>query len=193
MLLTRKRDYRILDRSYHRTGYLDAASSKHLLSYSPDSDSELDYITTVEYPPKVRKVGCFKLTTPNTSRFRNNIHSRILQRFPFLVEMFYWVINYAFYRMTSVLSSKLFAGKRTWDVAQAHGISILYAEEHGPLHFLFPFRERDVQQYFMHNHPSTLSTLNKAYALLHLPCTVGSVPLPLLSPSITFTDRTTAS
>ncbi|KAF1913154.1 PAP2 superfamily-domain-containing protein [Ampelomyces quisqualis] len=178
MFLTRKRNFRILDRSYPREGHLDTGSSgsrEHLISYPSDSDSGFDDVTTAKNPSKVRNVGCCKVTTPNTSRFRNHIHSRILQRFPFLIEMFYWIINYAFYRMTSVLSSKLFAGRGIWDVAQGHGISILEAEEHGILRFLFPIRERDVQQWFMQGHQDALSVLNKAYALIHLPGTVGFI------------------
>jgi hypothetical protein len=180
MFLTRKRNFRVLDRSSSpRRGYLDSdsTSTEHLLSYPTDSDSDLEDVSTAKNPPKVRNLGCCKVATPNTSRFRNNIHSRILQRFPFLIEMFYWIINYAFYRMTSVLSSKLFAGRGIWDVAQEHGISVLEAEEYGMLNFLFPVRERDVQQWFMHGHQDALTVLNKCYALIHIPGTVGLVTL----------------
>ena len=176
MFLTRKRDYRVLDRSAPRTGLLDSdsqSSTEHLLAYPTDSDSEFDDITTAKNPPKIRNLGCCKVMTPNTSRFRNNVHSRILQRFPFLNEMLYWIINYAFYRMTSILSSKLFAGRGIWDVAQEHGISVLEAEEYGLVRFLFPIRERDVQQWFMHGHQDALTVLNKCYALIHIPGTVG--------------------
>ncbi|KAH7072474.1 PAP2 superfamily-domain-containing protein [Paraphoma chrysanthemicola] len=178
MFLTRKRDYRVFDRSAPRQGLLDGetqGSTDHLLAYPSDSDSELDDVSTAKNPPKVRDLGCCKVTTPNTSRFRNNIHSRILQRFPFLNEMLYWIINYAFYRMTSIMSSKLFAGRGIWDVAQEHGISVLEAEEYGMLKFLFPVRERDVQQWFMHGHQDALTVLNKCYALIHIPGTVGFI------------------
>jgi hypothetical protein len=176
MFLTRKRNFRVLDRS-SRPSILDSdtPSTEHLLSYPTDSDSELDDVSTAKNPPKIRNLGCCKVATPNTSRFRNNIHSRILQRFPFLIEMFYWIINYAFYRMTSVLSAKLFAGRGIWDVAQEHGISVLEAEEYGMLSFLFPVRERNVQQWFMQGHQDALTVLNKCYALIHIPGTVGSV------------------
>jgi hypothetical protein len=177
MFLTRKRDYRIFDRSYPRPNYLDnseaQSSTDRLLAYPSDSDSEYDDISTSKNPPKVRNLGCCVVTTPNTSRFRNNVHSRVLQRFPFLIEMFYWIINYAFYRMTSVASAKLFAGRGIWDVAQEHGIAVLEAEEYGVLRFLFPVRERDVQQWFMHGHQDALTVLNKCYALIHIPGTVG--------------------
>jgi hypothetical protein len=176
MFMTRKRDFKIFGRSSLRTGYLDNTpneSTDNLLP--PDNDSEYDEVNAIKNPnaPKVRSICCWKVTTPNTSRFRNHIHSRLLQRFPFLIEMFYWIINYAFYRMTSVLSAKLFAGRGIWDVAQEHGIAVLEAEEYGLLSFLFPVRERDVQQWFMHGHQDALTVLNKCYALIHIPGTVG--------------------
>jgi hypothetical protein len=87
--------------------------------------------------------------------------------------MFYWIINYAFYRFTSIASQAIFAKTGIWTVAQAHGISVLQGEESGPLSFLFPIREREVQQWFMHGHQTALTTLNKAYALIHIPGTVG--------------------
>jgi hypothetical protein len=87
--------------------------------------------------------------------------------------MFYWVINYAFYRMTAVMSARIFAGRGIWDVAQEHGISVLEAEEFGFFSFLFPTREVDVQQWFMHGHQDALTVLNKCYALVHIPGTVG--------------------
>ncbi|CAN9103405.1 unnamed protein product [Alternaria alternata] len=178
MFMTRKRDFKIFGRSSQRTGYLDNTpneSTDRLLQ--SDSDSDFDEISATKNPnaPKVRSILWWKVTTPSTSRFRNNIHSRILQRFPFLIEMFYWVINYAFYRMTAIASAKLFAGRGIWDVAQEHGIAVLEAEEYGFLRFLFPVRERDVQQWFMHGHQDALTVLNKCYALIHIPGTVGFI------------------
>lgn len=120
--------------------------------------------------------------TPNTSRFKNTIQSRILQRFPFLIEMFYWVINYAFYRMTSITSQRIFAKTGIWNVAQAHGIAVLETEQEGWLSFLFPIQERTVQYWFMHGHQDALTVLNKAYALIHIPGTVGQVAWPFSSP-----------
>lgn len=176
MFITRKRDFKIFGSSSQREGYLDHApreSTDRLIQ--SDSDSEYDEIYATKNPnvPKVRSLCCWKVTTPSTWRFRNNVHSRILQRFPFLIEMFYWIINYAFYRMTSIASARLFAGRGIWDVAQEHGIAVLEAEQNGLLSFLFPLREIHVQQWFMHGHQDALTVLNKCYALIHIPGTVG--------------------
>ncbi|KAF2455165.1 PAP2 superfamily-domain-containing protein [Lineolata rhizophorae] len=198
MWMTRRRGYRILDRRRGRRSpyksYLDGTaggdsgrSSDELLSRSSsgwDSDDEDDWMrnsslasaSTNKHPPKVRDCcGLVRVQTPNSSRFRHHVHSRILQRFPFLIEMFYWIINYAFYRMTSITSQRLFAESGIWNVAQAHGIAVLETEQLSALSLLFPVRERDIQQWFMHGHQDALTVLNKAYALIHIPGTVGFI------------------
>ncbi|KAF2636758.1 hypothetical protein P280DRAFT_510101 [Massarina eburnea CBS 473.64] len=174
MYLTRRRNYRIFGTN---DSYTDraGASSDNLLSYVSDSDSEYEPISTLKNAPKIRRWCCCVLALPNTSRFRNHFHSRILQKFPFLMEMFYWIVNYAFYRMTSTISQKLFAESGIWDVAQNHGIAVLEAEEYGLLSFFIPIRERELQQWFMNGHQDALSVLNRAYALIHIPGTVGFI------------------
>lgn len=172
MFFTRKRGFRIFERFSARDGYIGIGCDD-LNSLEIDSDPDEDF--TSNRRSKVRKLCYCRITAPNTVRFRNNIHSRILQRFPFLIEMFYWIINYAFYRMTSVLSSRIFAGQGIWEVAQEHGIAVLEAEQYGIFSFLFPIREIAVQQWFMSDHQNALTVLNKCYALIHIPGTVGSV------------------
>lgn len=179
MFITRRRNFRIFDKSSpsdeRALRNLEADGSQdRLLTY--DSDGEggiLDGGVNGKYPPKRRNCFGAAIFTPNTARFRNNFHSRVLQRFPFLIEMFYWIINYAFYRFTAVASTALFAGRGIWETAQAHGIAVLDAEEYSLLRFLFPISERQVQQWFMHGHQDALTALNKAYALIHIPGTVG--------------------
>jgi hypothetical protein len=87
--------------------------------------------------------------------------------------MFYWIINYAFYRCTSIASQAIFAKTGIWNVAKAHGIAVLETEEYSMLRFFLPIREWEVQQWFMHGHQDALTLLNKAYALIHIPGTVG--------------------
>jgi len=87
--------------------------------------------------------------------------------------MLYWVINYAFYRMTSITSQRIFAKTGIWNVAQSHGVAVLETEQDSWLRFLFPVQERTVQYWFMHGHQDALTVLNKAYALIHIPGTVG--------------------
>ncbi|OCL03316.1 hypothetical protein AOQ84DRAFT_153368 [Glonium stellatum] len=181
MFMTRRRGFRIFDKSRSRyNSLLDTPesnrSSDELLAYNSNDDDDFDdYLTSAKDPPKQRNCCGTVIQTPNSSRFKNNIHSRILQRFPFLIEMFYWIINYAFYRMTSITSQKIFAKTGIWNVAQSHGIAVLETEQFSWISFLFPVPERDVQQWFMHGHQDFLTVLNKAYALIHIPGTVGFI------------------
>jgi len=89
--------------------------------------------------------------------------------------MFYWIVTYLFYRMTRVVSQAVFSRTGIWDVSQDHGLRILEFEQFGPLWFLFPIGERDVQQWFMEGHQTAMTILNRAYALIHIPGTVGFI------------------
>lgn len=183
MYFTRRKNYSILRKARptrYDSGILDdpdsSRSTDDLLPYDPENDvHDQDPISEAKHLPKQRKCCGVIIQTPNSSRFKDHVHSRILQKFPFLIEMFYWVLNYLFYRLTSVLSQRIFAGAGYWNVAQEDGIAVLWAEQKGWLSFLFPWPERDVQQWFMHGHQDALTALNRTYALIHIPGTVGYV------------------
>ena len=188
MFLTRRRNIQILGKrkeGYHDS-YLDsdsASSTEDLLWYHPDNDDDDDsqYPLSASKHLSKRRACCgLVVSTPNSSRFSAHIHSRILQKFPFLVEMFYWIITYLFYRLTKVLSQMIFT-KSIIEVAQAHGLAILEFEQFSSASFLFPIKEYSVQHWFMEGHQDALTALNRAYALIHIPGTVGSVA-PFSSP-----------
>jgi hypothetical protein len=159
-----------------RTGDL---TFEHLLSDSDTEDSSANAVSTISHPPKKR--GCCWTTfhTPNSSRFADHYHSRLLQKFPFLIEMFYWSITFAFHQCTNVLAQVIFSKTGIWDVAQDHGLAVLEFEELSWLSFLWPITELEVQQWFMERHQTFLAFLNRSYALIHIPGTVGHVT-PLL-------------
>ena len=175
MFFTRRRNFSVLGR--RKSVYVsdldseDSASPEDPLWIEPAYDSE-ENLTTSKHQPKRRTCCGCAVYTPNTSRFSNHIHSRILQKFPFLIEMFYWIITYLFYRMTKVMSSMIFT-KKIIDIAQAHGLTVLEFEQYSIFSFLFPLKEVDVQQWFMNGHQDALTFLNRAYALIHIPGTVG--------------------
>ena len=177
--MTRKRNYCVFGRkpvTYKSVldGDDTACSCGELLGHVKRYEDKQDYMTATNHPSKKQTLLGFTFETPNTFRFKNNTHSRMLQRFPFLLEMFYWVINYCFYRMTAILSQKIFSGRGIWEVAESHGLAVLEIERRGFLSYLFP-RELDIQQWFIHNHQGALSVLNKVYALIHIPGTVGFI------------------
>lgn len=174
MFVTRRRDYFILPK---RRKYYDfllddrsaATSSDDLLRNDDDAQ---DPLASSKRPKKRRRCCGINFHTFNTSRFAEHIHSRILQKFPFLIEMFYWIITYLFYRMTKVISQRIFT-EEIWQIAEDHGLQILEFEEFGPLKSVFLWRERHVQNRFMSAHQTALTILNRVYALIHIPGTVG--------------------
>ncbi|KAI9773579.1 MAG: hypothetical protein M1840_006853 [Geoglossum simile] len=182
MIATRRRRFRIIPPQEHPGGILDPSdscrSSDELLPSPHESEDdpleEEGFISTKHHPKRRNCCGAI-IYTPNSSRFANNLHSRILQKFPFLIEMFYWIINYAFYRFTSIASQQIFSKTGIWDVAQAHGLAVLEFEQFGWAKWLFLVKELDFQQWFMDGHQTALTILNRAYALIHIPGTVGFI------------------
>ncbi|CCE31649.1 uncharacterized protein CPUR_05502 [Claviceps purpurea 20.1] len=182
MLLTRRKGY---------NAFQSKSRYQPIPEESPRSSDELDDDTLLsrrqydQYPPKHRSFGpCLRFTTPNSSRFAQNIHSRILQKFPFLMEMFYWGLSFGAYRYTKVLAQTIYGGQRSmWDSAQQHGLSILNFEALllGNAHRQAPERwlEWRIQRWFLHGTELgdcrgwILSLLNRGYALVHLPGTVS--------------------
>lgn len=103
------------------------------------------------------------------------LFNRILAKFPFLVELFYWILNYTGYRMSKVAAASMHAqkgGKAVVELAQQHGISILNFEHDSPFKAFFSPSEVHVQRFLMDNHPSIMTILNQIYSLVHIPGTV---------------------
>lgn len=123
-------------------------------------------------PSKKRSCCGTVVTTPDTSRFANYWHSRFIQKFPFLVEMFYWAVNLLFYVGIKQASELIFATDGVWKTAENHGIAVLWFEHESPFRFFFPLREVDVQMWFRTDHQTMLTILNRAYSLIHIPVTV---------------------
>jgi hypothetical protein len=110
-----------------------------------------------------------------TARFDENPHSRLLQKFPFLVEMFYWALNFAAYSMTKQVAAWVYGRQSSHQVAslaQQHGIDILTLEHNTFLSIFFPFEEVTVQSFFLRNHKSFMTFFNQIYSIVHIPGTV---------------------
>lgn len=125
--------------------------------------------------PKARNCLGLTVKTPNSARFAKHIHSRILQRFPFLVEMFYWALNYLFYACTKATAQALSPPDiSVVEVAQEHGIWVLHTEHETPIiKWFYPIREADFQWFLLANHPSIMTFFNRIYSLVHIPGTVA--------------------
>lgn len=185
MYLTRAKDFSIFGSKQKYTPITSSPASVSPRS-SSDSDPPPNYQSyRSDFPPKTRRVlGIWTVRTPNSSRFARHIHSRILQKFPFLVEMFYWVLQFFFYRMTAWLATVYYGGDmQMWDVGQSHGIALLELQAHmlgnGALTGTKRWAEWNIQQWFLAGAKAGdwrgifLTVLNRSYALIHIPGTVG--------------------
>ncbi|KAK7937796.1 uncharacterized protein PG986_014664 [Apiospora aurea] len=191
MFITRRKSYSILDSSNSPT-YKPIKPDRDDFDYGRDSFDSDGYPppspspSSSQFAPKRRRIlGIWTVHTPNSFRFARHVHSRILQKFPFLIEMFYWILTYFFYRMTAYLSAVWYGGSMgLWNVAQDHGISILeleawitgsrgtgtdrWIEWRVQQWFLAGVAEGDIRELF-------LTILNRVYALIHIPGTVGFI------------------
>ncbi|EPE06627.1 integral membrane protein [Ophiostoma piceae UAMH 11346] len=138
------------------------------------SDSSSDDLTKAsKYPPKKRQCCGVVFKTPNSSRFANHRHSRFIQKFPFLLEMFYWAFNYTIYVSAKGLGELIFSTDGMWELAEKHGIAVLTFEHESPFSFLFPPREVAFQQFFLNGRQAMLSFLNRNYSWVHIPATIS--------------------
>ena len=75
-------------RNYHQKDSVDTVSE---LALSPP-------LLASHYPWRTREIKIFGLQrqviSPNTTAFRNRFLSRVLRKFPFLVECWYWALIY---------------------------------------------------------------------------------------------------
>ena len=184
MYFTRAKNFSIFSSKQSYTPLATSPASNSPRS-SSDSDPPPHRAHRSGYPPKSRYLfGIWTIRTPNSSRFARHFHSRILQKFPFLVEMFYWVLQFFFYRFTAKLAKLIYGGdSQMWDVGQNHGIDLLELEAHmfGLSGFTGTKRwaEWNIQQWFLAGARAGdwrsifLTVLNRSYALIHIPGTVG--------------------
>jgi len=181
LIMNRRRGFRIIETRRGRSP--TRSLLPHLHDHSPDSSSpgsDALLLSTEEigstdrFTSKSRSCcGLTTVYTPNTSRFANNIHSRVLAKFPFLIEMFYWALNFLFYVITKKFAAMVMAsGDGIWDLAENHGKEVLWAEQDSILSFLFPITEVDFQNWFLNGHTDLITFLNRIYSLVHIPGTV---------------------
>lgn len=189
LTVNRRRGFRIFDSGRGRSPTRSLLPHNNSQDSSPDgftdSDSytsaDSDVFTSSKHPPKKRNCCGMVVQTPNSSRFADHIHSRILAKFPFLIEMFYWALNLLFYTLTKAIAQLTFSGyDGLWQLAQDHGVLVLDIEHKSWLSFLFPIQENEFQSWFLNGHLTAITFLNRIYSLVHIPGTVTYVhPSPL--------------
>lgn len=182
LIINRRRSFRIMDPQRGRSPTRSLLTSSHSSSHSPTSSSpDTEHLlspTTHHLHDRshpVTRTCCFltTITTPDTTRFASNLHSRILAKFPFLMEMFYWLLNFLTYVATKAIAAQTLTRNGTvWDLAQTHGLSVMWVEHESFLRFLFPIHEVTFQTWFLSGHTGLLTFLNRIYSLVHIPGTV---------------------
>lgn len=178
LVINRHKDFSIFEKKRQQPTYERSQSADSLLSQN-DRDSDDEGLSEAQRNEKATWLGQRQTIwgiSLDTSRFAGNLHSRILQKFPFLIEMFYWALNYVVYTMTKKIAQHLYALQGSHEVtelAQKHALDILWFEHDSVFRIFFPFTEVGVQKYFIENHMSILSAFNQLYSIVHIPGTVA--------------------
>ena len=173
-----KRQVSLLSDSSEEDEWVGRGAGSPLSEVSDDSSSNLLDICKRDCDSrrsKRRKYGGLVIRTPNSSRFANHLHSRILQRFPFLVEMFYWALNYLFYACTKAIAQSLSPPDvGVVRLAQQHGIWVLKVEQTASIiRWFYPIRELDFQNFVLTRSPALMTFFNRIYSLVHIPATIA--------------------
>ncbi|KAF7549225.1 hypothetical protein G7046_g8421 [Stylonectria norvegica] len=115
---------------------------------------------------KVQFFGYTKIvSTPNTLVFKDRLVSRVLQKFPFLVEAWYWLNLYWVYQIGRAITA-LTLVEGTVNVARKHALQVIHLEQS-----LLIFWELPVQRWFL-AHPALLHWVNRIYSFIHIPGTI---------------------
>ncbi|KIH92420.1 hypothetical protein SPBR_02722 [Sporothrix brasiliensis 5110] len=186
MFTTRRKNYSIIkgdSTKSERFHQGDLPQSPSLTSSVHDGSTDWQ----TDYPAKYRRIlGLWTVRTPNSSRFANHFHSRVLVKFPFVVEILYWTISFFFYRLTGVMAQIQYGGtEELWDVARGHGIAILELESRifglGENTGKERFAEYRIQQWYLTGADGGdfrglwLTILDRGYSLIHIPGTAGFI------------------
>lgn len=122
------------------------------------------------------------VVTPNTAAFRNRFLSRLLHKFPFLVEAWYWALIYWVLSLCPPVDDPLTFQKvyqlgraftaltlveGTVNVARRHALQVIAVERH--LHILW---EIPIQRFFM-SYPIAMKYINWFYSFIHIPGTIA--------------------
>ena len=205
--LTRNTSYTLFPRSQPSL----SSAEKSLLSRNGSLDSidvdmaELGLLSETSISSKLlsvseptwrkRTVGvlCWKtqVTSPNTQVFKYYFLSRVLVKFPFLVEAWYWALVYwvsaspspslslpiltsirtntprtQVYQLGRAFTAVTMASS-TVNIARTHALQVIALEQR--LHI---FNELDIQAFFL-QHAALLLWINRIYSFIHIPGTIA--------------------
>ncbi|KAJ7778265.1 PAP2 superfamily-domain-containing protein [Mycena metata] len=133
--------------------------------YAPLSPSAEPLLSTADSAYHNRVVFGRTVRSRNTAVWRNTHVSRALRRFPFLVEVWYWLLVYWTYQLGRAFTAVTLQDN-TLAVSREHALSLIHLEQK-----LNIFIEPAVQGYVIAR-PTLLGALNRIYSFIHIPGTI---------------------
>ena len=124
--------------------------------------------TQTVLPARQTHLSFFKwsVRVPDTTVYAGRLTSRFLARFPFLMEVWYWLLTYWIYQISRAMQA-LTMGEETWAISQRHAELIIWLERIMFLDVELPL------QHFVMARPALLYCFNKIYAMVHIPATIA--------------------
>lgn len=122
-------------------------------------------------PNKQYRTLCFwhwqhRVASPSTEIFKDRLLSRVLRKFPFLVEAWYWALVYWVYQLGRAFSALVIIDESVVEAARRHALQLVHLEK--SLHI---FVEVPIQQYFMQS-TTVMHWINRIYSFIHMPGTI---------------------
>ena len=118
---------------------------------------------------RARRIGLFgwtkEIRSPDTRHLQHRLLSRILRRFPFLVEVWYWALIYWVYQLGRAFTAVTLV-EGTVHTARRHALQLIDIEQR--LHI---FWEMPIQQWLM-QYPTVMRWINRIYSFIHIPGTI---------------------
>ncbi|OCF40688.1 integral membrane protein [Kwoniella heveanensis CBS 569] len=112
------------------------------------------------------KFFMWTIKVPGNERFRMKLFSRFLGMFPFLMEVWYWLLTYWIYQIARAVQA-LTMGADFRSLAETHARQIITIER---------FFRIDIElglQHFVMKREWLLIFFNKTYAMVHIPATIA--------------------
>nr|GAT42528.1 predicted protein [Mycena chlorophos] len=136
-------------------------------AWSPLSPTTTEpLLATADAPYRDRQVFGHTVRSRNTAVWRNSFVSRTLRRFPFLVEVWYWLLVYWTYQLARAFTAVTLKDD-TLAVSREHALSLIHLEQRLGL-----FVEPQVQAYTLAR-PALMGALNRIYSFIHIPGTIS--------------------
>ena len=167
------RDGKALTHLSHNSALDDDIDLDVVESSALPSDGLLPHVSpAAAHPPKARILLGVTLLTPNTTRFSYTAHSRILETYPFLLEVFYLSLHYLFFRGLSAATQHVLKQTPIWEVAESHALAVFDAQYISWTRHLLLVPEIGLQHYLT-NHVPILVDLMNFFCDVQMPLVVG--------------------